>query len=454
MKTIECPNCHTVFTVDESDYAAIVAQVKSAEFDSEVERRLHEIAAARKTEEEKRQLQAERVAESLRAEIAILKGKIENFDTQKKLELSDLRAANDAELTRLKSSQQNEIANLRAEIANNAKERELAVIKEQRHSEEALRHKEEEITRLQTTLSTTREAAMMREADMKAQFEKQLSDKQELIDYYKEFKARLSTKMIGESLEVHCATTFNKVRIGMYPNAYFEKDNDARTGSKGDFIFRDYVDGYEYISIMFEMKNEMDTTATKHRNEDFFEKLDKDRREKGCEYAVLVSLLEADNEYYNEGITDVSYRYPKMYVVRPQFFMPLISMLCTASRKSVDELNRMRHELEIARAQSVDVTKFEEKLDRFRLAFGKNVQAAHKKFGDAMGGIDKIIEGLEGQIKKLREVKSMFEASDQKLLRADEAVEEDLTIKKLTHGNPTMRAKFEEARKAAQNPEH
>ena len=290
---------------------------------------------------------------------------------------------------------------------------------------------------LRSQIDVKEKEATIREANMKEDYERQLKQQQELVDYYKDLKAKLSTKMIGESLEVHCSNEFNRVRTAMYPYAYFEKDNDARTGSKGDFIFRDYADGMEYISIMFEMKNEMDETATKHKNEEFFKKLDEDRRKKGCEYAVLVSLLEPDNDLYNEGIVDVSYRYPKMFVVRPQFFMPLISLLTQASKKSVE----YQRELMIARQQSIDVTNFENKLNDFRNKFGNHYQRASAKFHKAIDEIDKTIKSLQQMKEDL--------LSSENYLRLANNDTEDLTIKKLTRGNPTMKQKFEEARTIA-----
>lgn len=280
-----------------------------------------------------------------------------------------------------------------------------------------------------------------------------LKAKDEEIERYRDMKSRLSTKMLGETLEQHCYNVFNIARSqGGFRSAYFEKDNDASSGSKGDFIFRDYIDGEECLSIMFEMKNEADLTATKHRNEDFFAKLDKDRREKGCEYAVLVSTLEADNELYNEGIVDVSYRFEKMYVVRPQFFMPVISLLSQSSRRNAATLVTLRRELSVARAQSIDVTRFEERRDKFAGEFMKFVDAHRKKHDEAIASIDRAIEDAEKQIDRLRKIKALFDTSTQKLVRAGEVIENDFTIKKLTHGNPTMRAKFADARKASQLP--
>jgi hypothetical protein len=292
---------------------------------------------------------------------------------------------------------------------------------------------------LRSQIDVNQKEATIREANIKEDYERQLKQKQELVDYYKDMKAKLSTKMIGESLEAHCSNEFNLVRTSMFPNAYFDKDNDASHGSKGDFIFRDYADGIEYISIMFEMKNEMDETATKHKNDDFLAKLDKDRREKNCEYAVLVSLLEPDNDFYNNGIVDVSYKYPKMFVVRPQFFMPIISLLTQASRKSVE----YQRELILAKQQSIDVTNFENKLNDFRNKFGGHYQHACDKFNKAIEEIDKTIKSLQKMKEDL--------LSSENYLRLANNDTESLTIKKLTHGNPTMKQKFEEARKAAEN---
>jgi hypothetical protein len=284
---------------------------------------------------------------------------------------------------------------------------------------------------------------------MKRSHDEVIQMKDAEIEHYKDLKIKLSTKMLGETLEQHCQNMFNRARsCGQFLEAYFEKDNDTSVGgTKGDFIFRDYLNGEEYISIMFEMKNEADLTATKHRNEDFFAKLDKDRREKECEYAVLVSTLEADNEFYNEGIVDVSFRYDKMIVIRPQFFMAVIVMLSRAALRGARNLIDLRQQLDIARAQSIDVTKFEERRDKFVTEFGKLVEAHLKKQDDALEGIEKAIAAAEKQADNLRKVKALFEASRQKLISANEKAENDFTIRKLTYGNPTMQAKFKEARK-------
>lgn len=434
MKELKCPQCGSVFSVDEADYASIVSQVKTQEFEAEVKARLSEIrrqsvaeqeaASLRMSQEYEGKLNAKELELSRKEnEIVKLQSQLSGYDEAKKLEM---------EAERFKTKE--EIARLKAVIEQNENKVRVAVLEEQSRAKDILQAKENTLMELRSQLDVSLREATIREANIKEDYERQLKQKQELVDYYKDLKARLSTKMIGESLEVHCSNEFNRVRTTMYPNAYFEKDNDSSQGSKGDFIFRDYADGLEYISIMFEMKNEMDETATKHKNEDFFAKLDKDRRTKGCEYAVLVSLLEPDNEFYNEGIVDVSYRYPKMFVVRPQFFMPLISLLTQASQKSVE----YQRELVRARQQSIDVTNFENKLNDFRTKFGDHYMRASAKFNKAIEEIDKTIKSLQKMKEDL--------LSSENYLRLANTDAEGLTIKRLTRGNPTMRQKFEEAR--------
>ena len=414
MKELKCPQCGSVFSVDEADYASIVSQVKTQEFEAEIKSRLEEIQKQNATKQEAEalklsqefqgKLNSKEIEISKKdSEIAMLQTRINSFNQTKQLEL-------DAE----RSKMNEEIARLKSEIEQNENKIRVAVLEEQKE-------------------------ATIREANIKEDYERQLKQKQEQVDYYKDLKAKLSTKMIGESLEAHCSNEFNLVRTSMFPNAYFDKDNDASKGSKGDFIFRDYADGIEYISIMFEMKNEMDETATKHKNDDFLAKLDKDRRDKNCEYAVLVSLLEPDNDFYNNGIVDVSYKYPKMYVVRPQFFMPIISLLTQASKKSVE----YQRELILAKQQSIDVTNFEKKLNDFKNKFGDHYQRASDKFYKAIEEIDKTIKSLQKMKEEL--------LGSEKYLRLANGDTENLTIKKLTHGNPTMKQKFEEAKKAAEN---
>lgn len=416
MKELICPNCHKAFTVDEVSYASIVEQVKKEEFNAEIERRMHELEMQAKA-------QRELDASKKDAEIARLEEQLKTVAQSKQLEFNQSLAEKAAEIEKLK-----------AQIAQSDSQKEVAILKEQNKAKDELKEKDEQISQLRNQIVSEKSEAAMREQSMKDSYEAKLQEKQALVDLYKDFKSRLSTKMIGESLEVHCSNEFNKVRATMYPNADFDKDNDARTGSKGDFIFRDYEDGVEYISIMFEMKNEMDTTATKHKNEDFFAKLDKDRNEKGCEYAVLVSLLEQDSDLYNEGIVDVSYRYPKMLVVRPQFFMPIIALLTQASKKSLE----YKKQLAIAQSQSVDVTNFENQLLDFQDKFGRNYRLASEKFKTAIEEIDKSIQHLQ-------KIKEALTSSENNLRLANDKAA-DLSIKKLTRNNPTMKAKFEEAK--------
>ncbi len=304
-----------------------------------------------------------------------------------------------------------------------------------------MKEKENSILQLQNKVELAQKEATIRETNIKDNYEIQLKQKQEQVDYYKDLKTRMSTKMIGETLEVHCSTQYNTLLRSVLPNAYFEKDNDASEGSKGDFIFRDYAEDTEYISIMFEMKNEMDETTTKHKNEDFFKKLDEDRKKKNCEFAVMVSLLEPENELYNNGIVDVSYRYPKMYVIRPQFFIPMITLLVQTSKKSIE----YQRQLKIAQSQSIDVTNFESKLIDFKDKFGKNYELASKRFHNAIDEIDK-------SILHLQKIKDELLGSENNLRLANDKAE-DLTIKKLTYNNPTMKKKFEEAREISATDE-
>lgn len=442
MKELKCPKCGNVFKVDEADYAAIVGQVKNAEVNQEVVRRMKELEKQQKAEQKAETLKAEQNYQKLLsekelnltqkdAEIAKLQSQLEGIENTNQLSLAKEIAKKDKE-----------IAALQTQLSSNESKLKVAILEEQNKSKDFLQKKEQEIQKLKGDMELAQKEAIIKEKNLKEDFQSRLKLKQEEVDHYKELKAHMSTKMIGESLEVHCSTEFNRVRSMMYPCAYFEKDNNASGGSKGDFIFRDTADGVEYISIMFEMKNEMETTATKHKNEDFFAKLDKDRKEKGCEYAVLVSLLEPDSELYNEGIVDVSYKYPKMYVIRPQFFMPLISLLTQASKKSIE----YQKELILARQQSVDVTNFENKVNAFRDKFAGHYQKASEKFNKAIEEIDKTI-------KSLQKMKDNLLSSENYLRLANNDTEE-LSIKKLTRGNPTMKEKFEEARRMDETSTH
>ena len=473
MKELICPNCHKAFTVDEAGYAAILNQVKTEEFNAELERRIHELNKRQKAEERLAAATAEKnYQEALgkkdaalsekQAEIDRLRtenqGKLNLLKSERQNEMDRLRSEQQAEVTRLKTQlaeaeqrkaselslalvgKDREIDALKASIGDGDNRLRIAVLEEQRKAQAVLQGKEAEIARLRADAELDRQKAALHENAVRKEFEMQLRTAQEQVDYYKDLKTRMSTKMIGETLEIHCSTQFNQTLRSMMPRAYFEKDNDASGGSKGDFIFRDFgEDGTEYISIMFEMKNEADATATKHRNEDFFKKLDADRHAKKCEFAVLVSLLEPDSELYNGGIVDVSYRYDKMYVIRPQFFLPLIGLLVQTSKKSLE----YRRQLDVARSQSVDVTNFENQLIDFKTKFSNNYRLASEKFGKAIEEIDRTIDHLQ-------KVRENLVGSERNLRLANDKAEA-LTIKKLTHNNPTMKAKFDEVGKASES---
>ena len=428
---IKCPHCGKSFTVNESEYALLLSQVRNAEFNNEVEQRVHEQHTQWQAEQQAQTAQAQisfqtelgkrdRIIGERDAKIAELEQRLQNVEQVKSAELKTALAQKDIEIQRLNQ------------------EKELAVRDERQKISETLQDRDNKIAQLQAQQEVERSKATAREQTIKSDYETQLKYAKEEIERIKDMKARLSTKMVGETLEAHCSTEFNRMRP-LFPNAYFEKDNDASGGSKGDFIFRDKDDGFEYISIMFEMKNEMDETATKHKNEDFLAKLDKDRNAKGCEFAVLVSLLEPDNELYNGGIVDMSHRYPKMYVIRPQFFIPLITLLVQTSKKSVE----LQRQLSIAKNQSVDVTNFESQLLEFRDKFGRNYRLASEKFQTAIAEIDKSISHLQ-------KIKDALIGSENNLRLANDKAQ-DLTIKKLTRGNPTMKAKFEETRQTSGN---
>ncbi len=404
MKELKCPKCGNVFTVDESDYADIVNQVKNAEFHAEVDCRLKEMEMRQSIQKQADELKVE---QKLKAQ---------------QLEFTQQLAVKEQEITQLKAS-----------LAEGESKIRVAVLEEQNKSKDELQKKEQRIAQLQNEMTSKDSEAQARVQSMKEMYDLQLKEKQTQIDFYKDLKTRMSTKMVGETLEQHCSTQFNTTIRSLMPNAYFEKDNDASEGSKGDFIFYDKDDDFKYISIMFEMKNENDTTASKHKNEDFLKKLDEDRRKKGCEYAVLVSLLEPDNETYNTGIVDMSHRYEKMYVIRPQFFIPIITLLVQVAKKSLE----YRRQLAIAQSKEVDVTNFENKLKEFKEKFGTNVKNAHDRFQDAITAIDKSIADLQ-------KVRDNLLKSDDHLRLANGKVE-DLTIRKLTYKNPTMKEKFNEA---------
>ena len=439
MKELKCPKCGSVFTVDEADYASIVSQVKNAEFNEELNHRLQELHRQHLAEQQSAEAQLEKEHQvelnkkeqeinKKELEISQLKSSLQSIEQQKRSEMELALAAKDKAIDALQ-----------AQIAQSGQQQQLAVMEEQRKAEKNLQEKEAQIMELKSSAELSHQKAVNYVNSLKEQYEAKLKVAQEQVDYYKDLKTRMSTKMIGETLEVHCSTQYNQMMRPLLPNAYFEKDNDASGGSKGDFIFRDFAaDGTEYVSIMFEMKNEADETATKHKNEDFFKKLDADRRAKNCEFAVLVSLLEPDNELYNGGIVDVSYRYDKMYVIRPQFFLPIISLLVQTSKKSLE----YKQQLAIAKSQSIDVTNFENQLYDFRDKFGRNFRLASEKFNAAIEEIDKSISHLQ-------KIKEALLSSENNLRLANDKAEA-LTIKKLTKGNPTMTALFDAAREANQ----
>lgn len=410
MQEIKCPKCGEVFQVDESGYAQIVSQVRDNEFYKELERRKKQLDQSRESDLKMLLMEQE---QKLNTEINKKKDEIQ----KKEREIL---------------SKEQEIAKLHAEVDKSGTERELAVAKAVQQKNQELSEQTAEITRLKGELDLQKRENEIAENHLLEKHKDELKIRDEEIERLKDFKARQSTKMVGESLEQHCLGQFNAIRMMSFPNAYFEKDNDARSGSKGDFIFRESADGTEFISIMFEMKNEVDTTATKHKNEDFFKELDKDRNEKNCEYAVLVSLLESDSELYNNGIVDVSYKYPKMFVVRPQFFIPLISLLRNAA---LDAL-KYRQELQVVRNQQVDIRNFEENMNTFKEGFARNYRLASDKFKTAIDEIDKTIQHLQ-------KTKEALLSSENNLRLANNKAE-DLSIKRLTKNAPSVKAMFDE----------
>ena len=392
-KELKCPHCGKVFSIDESEYIELLSQVRNQEFDKELASRIHQLEESKQKEKELLQTKLES----------------ENKDNVAKL--------------------REEIFRLENELKQSRNEKEYAI-------KDAVSEKEKEILSLRSDIQLKDKENELQLRNLKSQYEDKLKGKEEEVAYYKDLKTKLSTKLVGETLEQHCQIEFNRLRMTAFPNAYFEKDNDASSGSKGDFIYREHDENnIEIISIMFEMKNESDTTATKHKNEDFLKELNKDRKEKNCEYAVLVSMLEADSEYYNAGIVDVSYQYEKMYVVRPQCFIPIITLLRNAALNSM----KYKQELAIIKAQNIDVSNFEDKLLDFQDKFNKNYVLANDKFNKAIEEIDKTIDHLV-------KVKEGLLGADRNLRLANEKAQ-DLTIKKLTHNNETMKQLFEEVNK-------
>lgn len=401
MKEITCPHCQKTFELDQAGYSDILKQVRNQEFDRELHDRLQ---LAEQAKQDAVQIAQEKTKSELRLEFAKIQQQLSTTKSEKDAEIASLKATLDAAGTK----------------------QQLAV-------REAVSDVEKERDSLRNELQSKDTQTQLLESSLKDKYETELKNKDEMIDYYKDMKAKLSTKMVGETLELHCETEFNRLRATAFPQAYFEKDNDASAGTKGDYIYKEADEhGTEIISIMFEMKNEGDETATKKKNEDFLAKLDDDRKKKGCEYAVLVSLLESDSELYNTGIVDLSYRYPKMYVIRPQFFIPIITLLRNAAMSSL----QYKTELALVKAQDIDITNFEANLDRAKNDFARNYELAGRKFTTAIDGIDKTIKQLEKTKQDLLASENNFRLANDKL--------QGTTIKKLTRDNHTMQAKFKE----------
>ena len=459
MHEIICPHCGKAFKIDEAGYANILKQVRDGDFEQQLHERLAlaeqdkrnavELAQARIASE------SQKAAATKDAEIQELKARLDAGEVARKLAVTEALSvvekerdtlANDLQQARhdkqaasrlaeamLENKLQSAAVTKDAEIQGLKAKLDAIAVAQKLAITEALGVVEKERDELKSGLERAELEKQLAEKSLKDKYETQIKDRDDAIERLRDMKARLSTKMIGETLEQHCETEFNRIRATAFPRAYFEKDNDARTGSKGDYIFRDSDDaGTEIVSIMFEMKNESDSTATKNKNEDFLKELDKDRTEKGCEYAVLVSLLEPDSELYNTGIVDVFHRYPKMYIVRPQFFLPIITLLRNAAMNSL----KYKSELALVRAQNIDITTFETELDTFKTAFGKNYDVASKRFQTAIDEIDKSIDHLQ-------KTKEALLGTDRNLRLANDKAQ-DVTIKKLTRGNPTMAAKFAE----------
>lgn len=457
MKDIICPHCHKAFKVDEAGYADILKQVRNSEFEEQLHQRL-ELAEKEKVNalelaKEKAGSEMQKAAAAKEAEIQELKARLDKGEESRKLAVAEAMAAVEkerdklaaelaqakqetqasAQMAELKRSKdlQEATANKEAEIQSLKNKLESNELNQKLAIKEALEIVQKERDTLQNNFQQLELQKKLAEQSLKERYETQIKDRDDAIERLRDMKAKLSTKMVGETLEQHCETEFNRLRATAFSKAYFEKDNDAKGGSKGDYIFRDSdADSNEIVSIMFEMKNESDTTATKKRNEDFLKELDKDRNEKSCEYAVLVSLLEPESELYNSGIVDVSHRYPKMYVIRPQFFIPMITLLRNAAMNSL----QYKAELALVKSQSIDVTNFEEKLNTFKGAFSRNYELASNKFQTAIEEIDKSINHLQ-------KTKEALIGSQNNLRLANDKAR-DVTIKKLTHGNPTMKEKF------------
>lgn len=419
MNEIKCPKCGTTFQIDESYYDSIIKQIKTKEFNQELEKRekilLNEQKNAIKLQEITLEKEFNNKLQEKELEITKLTNKLENIEKDKQERIDSTKK----DLETIYQEKYNELNLKVVDLENSLKLKEM--------------ENKNNLNELKSKLEIETKEYKIKEQNIKEVYENKLKSKDEIIDYYKDLKARQSTKMIGESLEKHCQEEFNKLRP-LFKDAYFEKDNDIKTGSKGDFIFRDYHNNQEFVSIMFEMKNEDDKTATKHKNEDFFKELDKDRKEKNCEYAVLVSLLEIENDYYNTGITDVSYRYPKMYVIRPQFFIPIITLIRGAGMNALN----YKLELEELKNQNIDISNFENNMNAFKEGFARNYRLASDKFKKAIEEIDKTIDHLQ-------KTKEALLSSENNLRIANNKAE-DLTIKKLCNNAKSVEKMFEEVK--------
>ncbi|MGO2686006.1 MAG: DUF2130 domain-containing protein [Enterococcus italicus] len=425
MNQVKCPSCGKEFTIDEASYAEIVSQVRNKEFSAEIHEKLEQIAHQHQSElalvQEKAANQLANQLAQKETEISDLQHKISQFETEKEL----VKRESDKQRITEISAKERELAELQAKMKELENQNKLSLIQANADNEKL-------IADLKNQLQLKEKEDALEKQSLKQQYETELKQKDDTIAFYKDFKAKQSTKMIGESLEQHCEIEFNRLRSAAFPRAEFGKDNDARTGSKGDYIYREYDEhGTEIISIMFEMKNEGDETATKKKNEHFFKELDKDRTEKHCEYAILVTLLEADNELYNTGIVDVSYAYDKMYVIRPQFFIPMITLLRNAAMNSL----QYKQEVALMREQNIDITNFEEDLNTFKEGFARNYELASRKFSTAIDEIDKTITHLQ-------KTKEALLSSENNLRLANKKAD-DLTVKKLVKNNPTMKEKFD-----------
>ncbi|MBR0385311.1 MAG: DUF2130 domain-containing protein [Erysipelotrichaceae bacterium] len=425
---IKCPNCGQLFKIDDNSYLELIKQIRNDEFEKELEKSKELLISRKESEKKEAVHDLERKYEE---KLAV--GKLELTRLQQQLQQQEQKVQDAVALA--VGEKEKELLQLRMQLQASGNEKALAVKEAEEKMQQKLNDQQQSITELKSQLTNQNNESQLREQALINEYNEKLKFKEEEIERYKEFRLRLSTKMVGESLEQHCQIEFNKLRAAGFETAYFEKDNDASSGSKGDYIFRDYDDGMEYISIMFEMKNEMEDTASKHKNEDFLNKLDRDRNQKKCEYAVLVTTLEPENELYNNGIVDVSYRYPKMYIIRPQFFIPLITILRNSARNSLN----YRRQLVTVQNQNIDISNFEKEMNDFKDKFGRNYRLASERFNAAIIEIEKTIQHLE-------KVKAELMSSDNQLRLANQKAE-DLSIKRLTRNNPTMKAKFEELKK-------